>query len=79
MEFSDDDRKRAIETIELLFPADSQYPESAKIGKGLLLQAKDEVNNWRNEPTPVLIRYAQLCIELEHEQERAAERKERGY
>jgi hypothetical protein len=70
------DRQKAIETIELLYPADSQYPDSAQIGKGLLLQAQDEVNNWRNEPTPVLIRYAQLCIELEQEQERMARRKD---
>lgn len=70
------DREKAIETIELLYPADSQYPDSAQIGKGLLMRAKDEVNNWRNEPTPVLIRYAQLCIELEQEQERKARRKD---
>ena len=73
------DRKKAIETIELLFPADSQYPESAKIGKELLKQAQEEVNNWRNEPTPVLIRYAQLCIDLEREQETRADRKESGF
>lgn len=79
MDFSDDDRKRAIETITALFPADSQYPDTAEIGQNLLEQAKRQVNNWRNEPTAVLVRYASLCIDLEHEQERAAERKEKGY
>lgn len=72
------DRKRAIEVIECLYPADSDNPHSAKTGKGLLLQAKDEVNNWRNEPTPVLIRYSQLCIELEREQDRKAGKKYEG-
>ena len=61
------DRDRAIKIIEALFPADSRWPDTAKIGRELLEQAKRDCNNWRTESTNVLIRYAQLCIELEKE------------
>lgn len=66
------DRKRAIEIIEALYPADSPYPDSAMIGRQLLERAKREVENWRNESTEVLIRYAGLCVDLENEAERKA-------
>ena len=58
-------RDEAIEIIELLFPADSEYPDTAVLGQKLLKQARREVTGWKTEPTEVLIRYAQLCIELE--------------
>lgn len=61
------DRDRAVEIIEALFPADSQWPDTAKIGRELLEQAKRDCNNWRAESTNVLIRYAQLCMDLEKE------------
>lgn len=60
------DRETAIEYIANLFPADSEYEETADIGKALLERAKREVLGWRNEPTAVLVRYAQLCIQKEH-------------
>lgn len=60
------DRQQAIDTIEGLYPTDSQYSETTTIGKRLLQQAKGELNNWRNEPTEVLIRYAELCIAEEN-------------
>ena len=59
-------RARAISIIEGLFPTDSEYVGTNSIGKRLLQQAKDELNNWRNEPTNILIRYAQLCEQEEN-------------
>jgi len=56
-----DKRTKAIETIELLYPADSQFPDTARIGRKLLEQAKQEVETWRNESDDVLLRYAELC------------------
>jgi len=59
-------REEAIRCIESLYPADSVYEPTAKIGNVLLDQARREVNGWRTEPTDVLVRYAQLCIETEN-------------
>lgn len=55
-------RKEAIQTIEDLYPADSDYTETRALGQELLDQAKQDVGIWRNEPDAVLIRYAQLCL-----------------
>ena len=63
-------REQAIEQIEGLFPVDSKYDGTNKIGERLLTQAKREVEGWRNESTPVLIRYAELCIAEENRQAR---------
>ncbi len=60
------DREEAIKAIDFLFPADSEYPASAKLGQELLEQAKREVVGWRTEPTEVLIRYAELCIDKDN-------------
>ena len=68
------DREQAIQQIEGLFPTDSQYEETNKVGERLLSQAKREVNGWRTEPTEVLIRYAQLCITEENRQARECDR-----
>ena len=64
------DRDQAIAIIEGLFPTDSQYVETNNIGKRLLEQAKRDTEGWRNEPTPVLIRYAELCQAEEIRQDR---------
>jgi len=63
-------REQAIQQIEGLFPTDSQYEETNKIGERLLAQAKREVEGWRTEPTEVLIRYAELCHAEEVRQDR---------
>lgn len=63
-------REQAIATIEGLYPVDSQYHETNEIGRRLLQQAKEEVDNWRNESTEVLIRYAELCLDTENRQTR---------
>ena len=66
-------RQRAINTIEALYPPDSPYDPT--IGRELLEQARRECNDLRNEPTPILVRYAQLCQEMERRQNREAERR----
>ncbi len=63
-------RKTAIQTIEGLFPTDSPYPDTNQVGELLLTQAKR--GTWRNEPTDVLLRYAELC---QAEENRQASRK----
>ena len=63
-------REQAIQQIEELFPTDSQYEKTNEIGQRLLAQAKREVDGWRNETTPVLIRYAELCMAEEIKQDR---------
>lgn len=60
-EFTAKHRENAIATIEMFYPADSIYPESRAIGAALLEEARRSA--WRDEPTSVLIKYAQLCIE----------------
>ena len=63
-------REAAIQTISDYYPTDSQYPETGAIGKKLLAQAKREkqsILTWRDEPTSVLIRYAELCRQREQE------------
>ena len=60
-------REEAIQHIENLYPADSGYKDTEEVGQTLLAQAKREVNSgWWNEPTNVLIRYAELCIQKEN-------------
>ncbi len=66
-------RQRAIDLIEALYPADSPYDPT--IGQALLEQARRECDDWRNEPTPILVRYAELCQEFERRQIRESERK----
>ena len=63
-------RKQTIRIIDELYPADSGIPEIAEKGQELLHQAEREINNWRNKPTKVLIRYAQLCEDYNREIER---------
>jgi len=68
-------RQKAIDIIKNLFPTDAPYPKTAGIGQRLLAQAKQEVVGWEIEPTEVLIRYAQLCIEEDYKQERGLRKK----
>ncbi len=68
------DREQAIQRIEGLFPTDSQYEDTNKIGDRLLAQAKREVEGWRSESTLVLVRYAELCIAEENRQARLHDR-----
>ncbi|HDY88357.1 MAG TPA: hypothetical protein ENH82_09640 [bacterium] len=63
-------REKAILAIDSLFPTDSEYPETNKIGIELLEEAKHNVENWRNLPDAVLFEYARLCEEREAEANR---------
>lgn len=57
-------RQQVIETIQMLYPADSEFPNTAGKGKELLSQARQDVP-WRDESDDVLYRYMRLCIEEE--------------
>ena len=59
------DRERAIRHIESLYPPDSEYPDTAAIGRELLEEAKLNAGSWRNEPTEVLVEFARLAIARE--------------
>ena len=52
-----------IEIIQSFYPADSKFPKTQEIGRRLLDQAKNEIENktWRDLPAAVLKRYAELC------------------
>ncbi len=64
------DRQQAIDIISGLYPVDSDHPDTRSIGRQLLQQAKEETDGWRNESVGVLIRYAELCQEMENRQTR---------
>ena len=77
MTSEDEIRRKAIDTIEALYPPDSPYDPT--IGQELLEQARRDCSNWRKEPTPILVRLAQLCREYENRQIRKSERAHHGY
>lgn len=58
-------RDEAIRKIETLFPADSPHHSVRLVGHELLDRARREATDWREEPTAVLQRYAELCEEQE--------------
>lgn len=62
------DKKRAIATIQNLYPIDSQYADTNKVGQELLIETFKEVGfNWRDLPEDVLVRYAEKCIETDNQ------------
>ncbi len=71
---ADKELEQAIADIDSLFPTDSQYEPTNKIGERLLAQAKREVEGWRAESRAVLIRYAQLCRDEENRIARESDR-----
>lgn len=61
------DRQEAILHIESLYPADSEYDDTAEVGNELLRRAKREtMTSWRDLPDATLVRYAQLCIQRDN-------------
>jgi len=60
-------RDEAIRIIETLYPVDSEYEDTAKIGQELLAQAKRDVSAWKQESDEVLRRYAYLCVQRERD------------
>lgn len=64
-------RDEAVSTIEALYPTDSEYPDTNKVGANLLAEAQQlvaKVRTWRDEPTEVLVKYAELCRGYDHKQ-----------
>jgi hypothetical protein len=58
-----------ISTIEILYPIDSGYEDTDKIGQELLEQAKINIRfDWRCLPEPLLREYERLCISFENRQ-----------
>ena len=56
-------REEAISNINSLYPVDSDYKDTAEVGRKLLNQAKKDTGfDWRDLPDRTLIRYAELCI-----------------
>jgi hypothetical protein len=67
-------KENIIKDIESLFPADSDYPDTAAIGEELLQLAMQRAGfNWRQLPIQVLQEYRSLCISKENDQIREAE------
>ncbi len=67
--------QEAIETIEALYPPDSQFEGTNQIGEELLQQAKRDAGyhaSWQELPGSVLLRYAELCEQRVRQQQRTA-------
>lgn len=62
-------REYLIQTIENLWPVDSEYPDTASDGKQLLRMAWEEYGpaqpEWRKLPYDVIREYARLCARKE--------------
>lgn len=55
-------KREHIEMIAGLYPADSQYLDTAETGRRLLLEAMERSGfSWRDLPEEVLREYAALC------------------
>lgn len=65
------EKQRLINIIQGLYPADSGFSDTQKIGKALLEDSMHEANfNWRDLPEGVLKIYAEKCETLEKLKER---------
>jgi len=61
-------KQELIDVIEKLYPADSAFPSTAKVGKELLFYAMEEAQfDWRELPKSVLNEYAVLCMQKNEE------------
>jgi hypothetical protein len=63
-------KQEAIRRIEGLYPPDSDYTSTGRIGAALLEQAKRNVGSWRTEPEEVIFELLRLCEEKERENTR---------
>jgi len=58
----------AIHSIEKLYPTDSPFPDTNKVGQELLFESLQEIGfDWRDLPEAVLVRYAEKCIERDND------------
>jgi|GEM_PF-4260746 len=70
------EKQKLIDIIGGLYPADSEFSDTKKIGKALLDDSMYEANfNWRDLPEGVLKIYAEKCETLE----KLKERNDRGF
>lgn len=70
------ENQRLINIIQGLYPADSGFSDTEKIGKALLEDSMHEANfNWRDLPEGVLKIYAEKCETLE----KLKEQNDRGF
>lgn len=66
--------RELIDSIEGLYPVDSQYESTNEVGKQLLMEAIEEFN-WRNLPEELLAMYERKCIKQENYEANRAFRK----
>ena len=63
-----EDREELIDNIEGLWPADSEYEDTARLGRQILEESRVEAKvGWRDEPVEVLRIYAEKCIRKDWE------------
>ena len=58
-------RENCIETIEALYPPDSDDTQTAEIGREIMLRALAET--WRELPENVLMQMGWMCAQKERE------------
>jgi hypothetical protein len=64
-------KKEAIDSINGLYPIDSNFPDTNEVGEQFMLEAMDELGfNWRDLPENILVRWAEKCEARETEQDR---------
>ena len=59
------ENEHLVRSIEGLYPADSEYSETKKIGRELLIEAICQ--NWRSLDMGILQTYENLCLQKERE------------
>jgi hypothetical protein len=61
-------KDEAINHINQLYPIDSQFTDTNEVGKQLMVEAMEEVGfDWRTLPEPVLIRWAEKCLQKDED------------
>lgn len=64
-------KPEAISIIENLYPTDSPFPDTNKVGQELLFESLKEIGfDWRDLTEAVLVRWAEKCESREREAER---------
>ena len=59
------DTNKAIQTIESLYPPDSQYEDTAEVGISFMVSSILNTGSWRELPPQVLESMAEFCIRAE--------------
>lgn len=60
-------KEEAIMHIKALYPPDSQFPETAAMGREIIEAAKRRCSSWENLPEDVLVTAASIMISKERE------------